>query len=130
MSLLQNPHWIKAPASMAGERNDSYVIYFRKVIDLSEKPEAFPVRITADSRYKLYVNHCLAFFGPMKGDDTCWFADRCDLTPWLKTGKNVIAVEVLAVSSDAVNSNHSLFTACGLLPPAMRRSACARILVH
>ena len=111
MSLLQDTRWIKVPVSVEEERKDSYAIYFRKVIDLSEKPGAFPVRITADSRYKLYVNHCLAFFGPMKGDDTCWFADRWDLAPWLKTGKNVIAVEVLAVSSDSVNSNHSLFTA-------------------
>ena len=70
-----------------------------------------PVRISADSRYKLYANGVLVCFGPCKGDDKRRYADELDLRPYLKTGRNLLAVEVLFVGSDAWNSNHSLFTA-------------------
>lgn len=58
-------------------------------------PQKGIIQVSADSRYKLYVNGQLAEIGPCKGDRQIWFADKVNLMPYLKKGKNVLAVRVL-----------------------------------
>ena len=58
-----NANWIAAP----GEDGREYgIYYFRKSIELATKPRAFVVHISADNRYKLYVNGTLASLGPAR----------------------------------------------------------------
>ena len=52
-------------------------------------PQKGIIQVSADSRYKLYVNGQLAEIGPCKGDRQIWFADKVNLMPYLKKGKKV-----------------------------------------
>lgn len=80
---------------------------FRKQVVLDTVPAALPIRISADARYKLYINGTFVSYGPAKGDRTDWYYDEIDIAPALKSGKNVISVEVLAFPEGVWN--HSLF---------------------
>ncbi len=68
---------------------------YRKTIDLQETPEAAICRISCDSKYWLYVNGVNVVFegglkrGPSPFDS---YYDVVDLKPYLKPGKNTIAV--------------------------------------
>ena len=57
------------------------------------------VRLTADitavSRYRLWVNGTPVLSGPCKGDLNRQYYETVELTPYLRTGKNVFAVQVL-----------------------------------
>jgi hypothetical protein len=50
--------------------------------------------ITADSRYRLWVNGTWLGDGPVRGWPEGWFADLIDLTPHLRPGRNEILVLV------------------------------------
>ena len=67
---------------------------FRKVFSLERVPERVPARITADSRYILYVNGQEVGRGPIRSQFRRMHYDLYDLTPYLVTGENVIAVHV------------------------------------
>ena len=111
MAAVNRGKWICPPGSVYEVIDQARLVCFRKELILSGSSEKMPVRISADGRYKLYVNGALVCFGPCKGDDKRRYADELNLRPFLKTGRNVLAVEVLLVGGDAWNSNHSLFTA-------------------
>ena len=82
-----NANWISAK----GETGKDYgVFYFRKQIDLSEKPSAFKVKVSADNRYKLFVNGTLISLGPARGDIYFWNYEEVDLAPYLVAGKNMV----------------------------------------
>ncbi len=83
--------WITAP----GEQANGYGVYlFRKDIELTAKPSGFIIHVSADNRYKLYVNEKLVSLGPARGDLTHWNFETVDLAPYLHTGKNVVAAKV------------------------------------
>ncbi|MBI1278219.1 MAG: Bacterial alpha-L-rhamnosidase [Anaerolineaceae bacterium] len=67
---------------------------FRKTIVLDTIPKRVPTRITADSRYALYVNGQEVFRGPIRSQPRRLYYDLFDLAPYLKPGENVIAVYV------------------------------------
>ena len=83
--------WISVPGSGA---QDYGVYYFRKDVSLSAVPDRYPVHVTGDNRYKLFVNETLVSLGPAKGDALHWNYETVDLAPYLKTGRNVIAALV------------------------------------
>ena len=83
--------WITVPGT---EANDYGVYYFRKHIKLEEVPETFPVRVSGDNRYKLYVNGELVSLGPARGDVSHWRYETVDLASSLHTGNNVVAALV------------------------------------
>ena len=56
--------WITAPNTNG---QDYGVFYFRKTIDLSTVPDSMIVDVSADNRYKLYVNDSLVSLGPARG---------------------------------------------------------------
>ena len=69
-------------------------VCFRKTFFINEEFQSSNIKITADSRYYLYVNGQYVNFGPIR----CWpFEqpyDDIDIKKYLKQGKNVIAVLV------------------------------------
>lgn len=108
MDFLKNTNWIWYPEWDLQDKNEARAVYFRKELKLSESPRAVSVKVTADSRYKLYVNGQLVEVGPSKGDHQIWFYDTLDLAKYLQTGANVVAVIVLRYPEDKTKGNHSI----------------------
>jgi hypothetical protein len=93
-AYLQQPwkaKWITVP----GANPTGYgVYYFRKGFELTSIPKTFPVYVSADNRYKLFVNEKLVSLGPARGDLAHWNYETVDLSPFLKAGRNIIAAQV------------------------------------
>jgi alpha-L-rhamnosidase len=83
--------WITVP----GASPNGYGVYmFRKGITLTAKPSTFVVHISADNRYKLYINEKLVSLGPARGDLYYWNFETVDLAPYLSEGKNIVSALV------------------------------------
>lgn len=89
--LAWSAEWIAAP-DIAGTEYGVY--YFRKTIDLNTVPASFTVHVSADNRYKLYVNSKLVSLGPARGDTYFWNYETVDLAPFLTSGKNIVSALV------------------------------------
>ena len=77
------------------------VAIFRKEVTFAGSPRQVKAWLTADVKYRLYVNGRLVSRGPVDigrdfagGETRRWFYDYRDLTPYFQQGKNVIAAEV------------------------------------
>ncbi len=71
------------------------MVFFRKEIYFSGKPSKASGYVLGDSRYIFYVNGQRVQFGPAPADPRFAEADPIDITPFLRTGKNVLGVQVL-----------------------------------
>ncbi len=84
-------HWITVPGTSA----HAYGVYhFRKTFSLNDKPASFVIHVSADNRYKLYINGELASLGPARADLFHWNYETVDIAKYLRTGDNVIAAVV------------------------------------
>lgn len=87
--------WEAQWISLADSDTKDYGVYlFRKSFELASVPSSFPVFVSADNRYKLYINEQLVSLGPARGDLAHWNFEQVDLAPFLKAGKNVLAAKV------------------------------------
>ena len=98
--------WIKDWTLEDGEAPRQ--VYFRKEIHLSA-PVKGELKISADSRYKLYINEKLVEVGPSKGDRQIWYYDAIDITNYLSEGLNAFAVKVLRYPLNHSKGNHGIF---------------------
>lgn len=87
-----NAYWIGCPDAPARDYN---VVSYRKTFELDSMPEVFIIHVTADNRYRLYVNGEYVGFGPQQSDIRHWRYETYDIAPLLVAGKNVIAAEVI-----------------------------------
>nr|WP_314466235.1 alpha-L-rhamnosidase C-terminal domain-containing protein [uncultured Clostridium sp.] len=83
-------------------------VLFRKRIHLDMNAESAVIRISADSRYKLYINGRFVEAGPSKGDSQIWFYDEISIGQYLKKGQNVLAVIVLRFPIKPSEGNQSI----------------------
>lgn len=100
-------NWIRPKNDMVRDR--PMRMLFRRTFYFDELPETAQLKVSADSRYKLYANGRLVEVGPCKGDREIWYYDTLELVSYLRTGKNVIAVEVLAFPQEHGNGSFSIF---------------------
>ena len=83
--------WIAPP----GVRGDSFTVFHaRKPFELRTVPSRFVVHVSADNRYRLFVNGAEVSSGPQRSDVMHWRYETIDLAPQLHAGRNVIAALV------------------------------------
>ena len=103
-----NASWIAMP----GARPEGYGVYwFRHCVELSSVPASLPVRVSADNRYKLFVNGRMVSLGPARGDIFHWKFATIDLAPFLLRGMNCVAAQVWNEGEDKPESQPSRRTA-------------------
>lgn len=84
-------YWITHPT----ESNVDYGVFlFKNEFELFEIPDEFKVYVSADNRYRLFVNGNEVSFGPARGSLEYWRYETLDFSSHLKEGKNIIAAEV------------------------------------
>lgn len=91
LAKVWNAHWIDVPKT---NPHNYGVYHFRKVFSVDGKLQHFVIHVSADNRYKLYVNDSLVSFGPAKGDVYHWSFETVDIASYLTKGKNIIAAVV------------------------------------
>ena len=105
--LVRKSNWIWTEEEF-DEKNPS-IIYFRKEIVIDQDVQAAVIKLSADSRYRLYVNGMSVAFGPCKGDKNIWYYDEIDIKDVLHEGNNVFAVIVLRYPQNLQKKrNHSI----------------------
>ncbi|HKN59059.1 MAG TPA: hypothetical protein VJV97_09415, partial [Gemmatimonadaceae bacterium] len=81
--------------ALSGVPGDSFTVFHaRRTFDLTAVPARFVVHVSADNRYRLYVNGLPISSGPQRSDVTHWRYESLDLAPHLRAGRNVIAALV------------------------------------
>lgn len=75
---------------------DHQLVYFRRsfTVPTGTSPKLV-LNVTADSRYRLYVNGQSVCVGPCKGDQFTHYYESVDVSHLLKSGINTVAVVVL-----------------------------------
>lgn len=77
------------------ENKSQYGIYhFRKTFSLSSPPEKFIIHISADNRYRFFVNGIYVTEGPQLSDLRHWKFESLDISKNLKQGENTLAIQV------------------------------------
>jgi alpha-L-rhamnosidase len=92
---LLNNHWTAQWITHPTESLLDYgVFHFRKSFELKEQPREFIINISADNRYRLFVNGKAVCSGPARSDLEHWSFESIDIAPFLKPGKNFLAAVV------------------------------------
>lgn len=100
--------WITHPTESV---LDYGVFHFRKSFDLASVPSEFIIHVSADNRYRLFVNGKAVCFGPTRGDLAHWYYESIDIAPFLQSGKNLLAAVVWNFGEDKPWAQFSLKTA-------------------
>lgn len=74
------------------DRPTDRVVLMRRILDLDAVPSTAPCRVWADGRYVLAVNGIEVGRGPVRSDPRRAHYDLVDLAPFLRPGRNVLAV--------------------------------------
>jgi len=90
-SAVWSARWIDVPG-LSGQ--DYGVYHFRRSFELAAKPAAFPIHVSGDNRYELFVNGVRVSWGPARGDLRHWRYETVDIVALLRPGRNVLAAVV------------------------------------
>jgi len=89
--LLRKP-WTAKWISYPDNSNTDYGVYlFRKEISINSKPDKFIIHVSADNRYKLYINGVYVCNGPARSYLFKWNFESIDISSYLHSGKNRIS---------------------------------------
>ena len=83
--------WITHPTAPLRE---PVVLHFRRALELATVPTSYPVRVSADNRFILFVNGHRVGDGPARGDLPHWRYEVFDLAPLLHGGANLVTATV------------------------------------
>lgn len=72
----------------------NFYLHFRRSLICDSRPSRAEIAVTADSRYRLFVNGNPVAFGPARSDRRWLCLDRWDITAYLRPGPNVVAALV------------------------------------
>src|SRR6056297_1351543 len=108
---LKEGHWEASWVSVPGAPRYGYGVYhFRNEMNVSRVPERFVIHVSADNRYKLFVNGEWIGNGPARSDPDHWYYETYDIASQLKEGKNILAATVWNAGSMKPWAQLSVFT--------------------
>jgi len=84
-------YWI---TKKANEQKEYGIYHFRKNFKLKAIPSKFPIHVSGDNRYRLYINGSPVCSGPARGDLFNWFFETIDIASYLHIGNNTISAVV------------------------------------
>ncbi len=84
--------WITHPTEST---LDDRKFLFRRSFNIDTIPEQFIIYVSADNRYRLYVNHNYLMSGPSSSDINNYRYETIDISKYLQKGENVISAEVV-----------------------------------
>lgn len=88
--------WYDKKQRAAGENGNYHqLVYFRREFYVPNANCTLKINVSADSRYRLFLNEESVSIGPCKGDGNTWYYETVDLTNKIKEGKNIIAAWVI-----------------------------------
>lgn len=102
--MEQASNWIWMEDEDSRDRSKPVVVLFRKEIAAADK-----IRISANCRYKLYVNGVFVQEGPQKGTSEAAFVDTAELSSYLCGQRSAVAVQVLYYPEESSLRNDSLY---------------------
>lgn len=108
---FKDARWLWIVQEQRDERDRR--VRMRKIFALDRVPEKFEALISADAKYTLFVNGEFVHHGPARNTHPVWSFDRIDLAPFLRTGKNLIAV--LGYQFGVSNYTYSYAGASGVI---------------
>jgi len=73
---------------------DFGVFHFRRKLHFERVPKSFVLHISADNRYRFFVNGQSVCRGPCRGDMNRWFFETVDIAHFLRVGDNILAAVV------------------------------------
>ncbi len=100
--------WITHPKAST---LDFGAFLFRRSFELNAVPADFTIYISADNKYRLFVNGNYVGMGPETGDINHYRYETRNIASFLKTGKNVIAAEVINFGEYRKGSQQTFQTA-------------------
>lgn len=100
---MKDARWITHKGAGA---SDNATYYFKKSFTLDAVCDAL-FEISAQARYKLFINGEFVACGPCKGTREKTYFDALDVTKYLKAGENEIFCEVLQLVSDDMQGKMS-----------------------
>jgi len=98
-------NWIWTSDWSIKDAETPQLVLFRRKIIIKEKLQEASFKITADSRYKLWINGNFCEVGPLKGTKKQWYLDTVNVKSFLHTGENVIGDEVLRYPNESLKGN-------------------------
>ena len=96
--MMNEVFWISHPDADCDNRK---LYRFRKTLHIWDNFDSAKVDITAEARYKLYLNGRLVAVGPCKGTSDKKYYDTVDVAPYIERGENLLEVEVLQLEAPA-----------------------------
>jgi alpha-L-rhamnosidase len=92
---LWQAKWIWAASEKADDVKME-TVYFRKCFVVPDRGGCeLIIDVSADSRYRLFLNGNPVSAGPCKGDENSHYYDRVDLSAQLRSGMNVLSAQVV-----------------------------------
>ena len=85
--------WITSIEGLYNLKGEGFYL-FKKHIELDQVPEHFIIHVSADNRYRLYINGEPVGHGPAQGTISNWQFDTYNIAKFLESGENVISSEV------------------------------------
>ncbi len=89
-------------------RTEYQVNLFRKSFEVSQKPDSFIIHVSADNRYKLWINGQKLGLGPARSDEKHWIYETYNIARYLKQGTNTIAIQQWFMADDAPIAQHQI----------------------
>lgn len=105
--MMRLSNWMWLPCWQQDSQPE--FVYFRGRLVLNQLPQSLFLRITADSRYKLYVNGKFVEMGPARGNQDVWYVDAVEIASYLALGENILSVIVLHYPYENWNGNCGIF---------------------